>query len=70
MENLNPFWWTAGLVSAWVGGICLVLTAVTGLIWLVWRSKGALIVFLAAFSCTVLVGAIFVLSLMLMERRS
>lgn len=69
MENLNPFWWTAGLFSAWIGGIFLALTVITAAIWLIRRSKSTLIIFLVALSCTGMAGVIFVLSLMLMELR-
>lgn len=66
MEGINPFWWSVGLLSAWTGGICLVLTLLAGVVCLIRRSRGPLILFLVLLICTALSGLTYVASIMLM----
>ena len=70
MESLNPFWWGVGLLSAWVAGLGLATTLVAGVLWLIWRSKVSLILFLALLIIAVLAGVTFLVSLALMELRA
>ena len=69
MENLNPFWYSAALIFMWVAPLCAVPTLIAGAVWLVRRSKTALIIFLVALSFTAMTGAILALSFMLMDFR-
>jgi hypothetical protein len=69
MENLNPFWWTGLLISAWIGGVGVVITLLAGAVWLVRRSTGSLIVFFVLLALTFLSGVIFVVSAVLGDSR-
>lgn len=69
MENINPFWWTVGLLSAWIGGIGLALTLMAAIYWLIRRSRGGLILFLAFLAFTSLAGVAFVVSCTLMDSK-
>src|SRR5437773_9991080 len=66
MEGMNPFWWSALLLSAWIGGVALVLSLLAGLLWLIRRSRGPLILFLALLIFTAMAGLTYVVSIMLM----
>jgi hypothetical protein len=69
MENLNPFWYGVYLLFAWIAPLGLALTLMAGVFWLIQRSKGSLILFVALLIITATAGVTFVVSLALMELR-
>ena len=65
MEGMNPFWWSALPLSAWIGGVGLVLSLLAGLLWLIRRSRGPLILFLALLIFTAMAGLTYVMTIAL-----
>jgi hypothetical protein len=59
METIDPFWWAAALLSAFSGGVCLVLTLMAAVYWLIWGTRGGRILFLALLTCTALAAVAF-----------
>ncbi len=49
----------------WIGGVCLALTLLAGVFWLIRRSKDSLIVFLALLIFTAMAGVTYMASIML-----
>jgi hypothetical protein len=69
MEGMNPFWFTAYLVSLVLGGAFLLLTFVALAVWLFLRSRGSLVFFFVSLGCLACVGSFVVLSLVLIGSR-
>ena len=69
MENINPFWWSVALVSAWIAGICLTLTLIAGILCVIRRSRGSLIFFLVLLVGTAGAALTFGIACVMMESK-
>ena len=69
MEGINPFWWTIGLVAAWVAPISLAATFIVGLLWLGVRSRSCLILFFVLLGGAVFSGLTFGVACLMMSSK-